>query len=583
MMEAREVALNLARRNFRVVPLVYKTKKPIKGFSYDEIRDKLPSDEQVEEWFPENEARNLGIYPGGDFVILDFDCSGLWLVIAEQHGINLSYSYLTPGGGHIWLKEWTGPKLQGVEYIGKGGEQKMAVIPPSRTPHKATGEILYRFWPNPEIEKSLHIKNLPSHHNNGIPHDRQKIDGGGIEHADGKKYAYVHDDSNICIKEEKEGHPGGVVSDDDFGFDQGARDRSLYHTAVMVRRGGGSRAKALEIVGKLAEACDPPFKDWEAKVGSAYDRPLPRERGLTEEIREWISGTKGDWSGTELDKELEIGTKRDKETRRKVTTRLVNAGVIKRCKKNGWFRKCELEEVQIDPTKQYSTELLSLQFPLGLEEYVGLYPGCIAVINGVKDVGKTGFLLRFLALNMYAWSGRIHYFNSEMGPEELCDRRAWFDDIPWEDWRHCRLYERSGDFCDVIRPNDVNIIDFMEIHDEHWKVGGLMREIHEKLGKGCCLVALQKHPQKDYGSGGIAGVEKARLVINLDREEMNNYLTIKVAKCRANPDINPRGLKFRYKLASGCHWVADEVEDPNEDVGLHKDERGQLQINRRAK
>ena len=138
MMEAREVALNLARRNFRVVPLVYKTKKPIKGFSYDEIRDKLPSDEQVEEWFPENEARNLGIYPGGDFVILDFDCSGLWLVIAEQHGINLSYSYHTPGVGQIWLKEWTGPKLQGVEYIGSGPTPRLRNHCTSRTCPRTT-------------------------------------------------------------------------------------------------------------------------------------------------------------------------------------------------------------------------------------------------------------------------------------------------------------------------------------------------------------------------------------------------------------------------------------------------------------
>ena len=87
---------------------------------------------------------------------------------------------------------------------------------------------------------------------------------------------------------------------------------------------------------------------------------------------------------------------------------------------------------------------------------------------------------------------KIHYFNSEMGPGELRTRLEKFGE-PLDTWKF-QAYERSSNFADVIKPGpgNLNIIDFLEIHENFYEIGGRLKEIHDRLKGAVAIVALQK-------------------------------------------------------------------------------------------
>ena len=145
---------------------------------------------------------------------------------------------------------------------------------------------------------------------------------------------------------------------------------------------------------------------------------------------------------------------------------------------------------------------------------------------------------------------KINYFSSEMGPMELRDRLNKFE-TNLKHWKeHVNFRERSSNFADVIKPNDINIIDFLEITDEFYKIGGMIKEIYDKLKKGIVIIALQKNPKTDFGLGGMRSVEKARLYLSIDSGE------IKIVKGKNWASLtNPNGLGRSFKLVHGAKFV----------------------------
>jgi hypothetical protein len=154
---------------------------------------------------------------------------------------------------------------------------------------------------------------------------------------------------------------------------------------------------------------------------------------------------------------------------------------------------------------------------------------------------------------------KIHYFSSEMGPGELQSRLQYFD-FPLEHWRKVRFAARSQNFADVIAPDDINIIDYLEIHDDFYLVGQLIKDIFDQLNKGIALIAIQKPSGRATALGGERSLDKARLYIALDRpdpksddeyEREKNMARIVKAKNWRDPARNPNGLKMFYKLVNG--------------------------------
>lgn len=333
-------------------------------------------------------------------------------------------------------------------------------------------------------------------------------------------------------------------------FEKGRRDNDLFHVATHLVKSRMPEQEIYQVLERLAASCNPPFdlKEIPAKIESALKRIERREVNITEELERWVIVTNGDFSVTDCYNELQNITGVTKRNSiRVLLNRLKDRGVIERTgKKDGVFRRVETQCEDIDFLSAPSTEF-DIRYPFNMENYVKTHPGNIIVVAGAPNSGKTAFLLNVVEKNMDRHD--VVYFSSEMGAVELRDRLSKFK-IPLESWRFSPK-ERSSNFADVIRPDSINIIDFLELHEDFWKVGGMIKEIFDKLNKGIAIIALQKNPGASMGRGGVGSLEKPRLYLTMD----NHKIRIEKGKNWANPQINPNGLEAEYKLVSGCEFI----------------------------
>ncbi len=344
----------------------------------------------------------------------------------------------------------------------------------------------------------------------------------------------------------------------DVDFSVGHHDNSLFSIAYHLAKGGMGADNVLRTIEFLAHTLDPDkeTKRWaKDKTKSAFQRIQRRETSLAEEVRAWVRDTSGTFSGTECDKYLGIVTQRDMVNRRKIFQRLADEGLIERVKdQNNLFRRIETECEEIDFLNADTTPL-DVRWPLGEERYFNCHPKNIIITAGEQDSGKSAYCLNTARLNMN--QHKVFYFSSEMGPSEVNVRLRNFDDVNLSEWK-VKFFERSSNFVDVIRPDDFNIIDFLEIHDSFYQIGGQLKAIHDKLKKGIALIALQKAPGAQLGRGGSFSLEKPRLYLTMSKEYPGGRISIEKCKNWANPGYNPNGLTRHFMLVKGCKFVTDK-------------------------
>jgi len=346
------------------------------------------------------------------------------------------------------------------------------------------------------------------------------------------------------------------VTDSVTLFTEGRRDTDLFHVANQLAKSGTSEKVIAQVIEILAKNCTPPFPQNEikTKILSAIKRQEHREVNLTREVERWISVTNGDISVTEALQELQSVTGvtiRDKTTFRQIFKRLKERGVIEKSgQRDGVYRRVMNECETID-FMNASTAAFSIAWPFQIERYVKTHPKNIIVIAGSPNSGKTAFLLNTINMNMD--KHKINYFSSEMGPIELKERLSKFN-IPLSDFKKkVEWLERSGSFADVIRPDEINVIDYLEMTDQFYLIAEYIKNIFEKLRTGIAIIAIQKNPGVALGLGGARSLEKARLYITMD----SHTLKIEKGKNWTDPAVNPNGLEIRFKLTQGCNFFSE--------------------------
>ena len=224
-------------------------------------------------------------------------------------------------------------------------------------------------------------------------------------------------------------------------------------------------------------------------------------------------------------------------------------------KEGSYFKVVQDDLVPIDFMGAKGSKF-DLILPFNLHEYCFLYRKNIMVIFGSKDAGKTALLLNIIKLNMN--QHRILFFSSEMVEDEMKVRLLKDDSLRLQDW-HFEPYERSYDFDQVIDPDALNIIDFLELggeESEYYKGVSLVRKIYDKLDQGVAIIAVQKNRHAELPKGGSGLLEKARIALSLDP----NKATLTIAKNWADGvTMTPRGKKWRFQLVGGIKIV--NVED----------------------
>ena len=331
------------------------------------------------------------------------------------------------------------------------------------------------------------------------------------------------------------------------------KDReALVHLAYCLVKGGYPEDKLIKRLNTSVRAISNGAGPSQVKAiaREIYDLAYDGNASVnwTMEVREWVYNCNGKFSVIECYNELSAIDAKNKTAIRVALSRLVKEKVLERDdQKNGIYRlvRQELEPIDFEDAP---TDVLQFKWPLGLEEVVNIFSKNIIVIAGCKDAGKTAFMLNAARMNMDKF--KIHYYSSEMGKQELKIRLQEFEE-PLSAFKQIEFWERASDFADVIRPDDINIIDFMEVHENHYILGKWLKDIYAKLDKGIAIVAIQKDFGANLGRGGYATIEKPRMYVNLE----NGIAEIKVGKNWAKKDRNPKGLKKEYKLVGGAKFL----------------------------
>ena len=289
-----------------------------------------------------------------------------------------------------------------------------------------------------------------------------------------------------------------------------------------------------------------------ADLASGRDKSVTKSVTLSQQIEDFVTGTSGWFSYEDIDKELGLLQPCDKANRRQIIKRLKDDGVIEAHPRNNKLLRYVKVAVRLVDFKAAGKKApLVIKYPFSIERYFRTYPGNIVAIAGAADAGKTAFLFNFIRMNMADFS--IYYQTSEMGDAELASRLEKFEGITLDEWNFT-AEERSKDFADVIRPDCINIVDYLELTQDCYLVADYLKQIHDKLSSGMVIVALQKKRGAELGRGGDFGLEKPRLYLSMDAGK----LTIQKAKNWADPQVNPNGLVLNFKIVNGCKFIVTD-------------------------
>jgi len=149
-------------------------------------------------------------------------------------------------------------------------------------------------------------------------------------------------------------------------------------------------------------------------------------------------------------------------------------------------------------------------------------------------------------------------YNCEAGDSEVRERISKIPEVSYELWKNrVKIYERTSDFDRVIKPNLINIIDYIERNENPYLIGNDLRAIHEKLQKGIAIVNIQKESYSALGSGAGKGLNKPRLYLIINPGE----LIIQKAK-NYRGSVNPNGMRAKFKLIDGNQFITQMLTKP---------------------
>ena len=535
MLETAKKYLDLG---YNVIPIGKDKKSLVKWEPYQ--KEKVTS-KQLEEWFKQFKQPNIGIVTGSisNLFVIDTDTPEATQKIQDYIPENI----ITPiqstprEGRHFFFKHIEGFSnrarvLPGVDIRTQGG---YIVVSPSQN-----GEGKHWQWLDGLSLLDISPAPLPDALLSFI-----------------KEFAFV---LYKGITEKAEERYKALQNGKGF-FEYGVRDETLFHIAnamVKNRCDGGLIWEVLErLILSWGENPDP--KWIEAKIKSALNRAERKERNLSQEIEQWVALQDRYFSVTNCYNELFIVTKEDKNCARQVFFRLKGDEIIEKYgDREGFYRTVEkgADEIDFMGTEE---KVIGIHWPFEIEKWVKILPKNIIVVAGESNAGKTAFLLNTCWLNMGKF--KINYFSSEMGAMELRARLQKFEGN-LKHWKeNINFRERSSNFADIIKPNEVNIVDFLEVTggpgNEFFLVGGMIKQIYDRLKKGIAIIAIQKPKGRDLGLGNERSIEKARLYLSIEHGK------IKIIKGKnwTNSEINPNGMGWKFKLVQGAKFIIVSEEE----------------------
>mgnify|MGYP001575319376 FL=1 len=219
-------------------------------------------------------------------------------------------------------------------------------------------------------------------------------------------------------------------------------------------------------------------------------------------------------------------------------------------KKSKAYRIIDKNLMVMDWQSADINNIVPIKLPFSIHEHCIIYPKSIIVVAGDKNEGKTAFLYETVKLNMGNFI--IDLFNSETGREQMKKRFAPLD-IP--EPAPFNTYERYDNYADVMHPDHLSIIDYLDINSEFYLVGAEINTIFKKLTSGVAIIGLQKPPPtvvyqkgvrkeytRDLAYGGGPSAWRAVLYISMG----GHKLKLLYVKTPAGLRVNPNNMTWTY-------------------------------------
>jgi len=285
---------------------------------------------------------------------------------------------------------------------------------------------------------------------------------------------------------------------------------------------------------------------------------MPKEL-TTGVIREWLHLVSGTFDVREIWQELGIATPQGKSKLRVILYRLeqepeklvVSLG-------SGKYRKADNEKKLMEWENADPDNWLPIKLPFGLHEHCLIFPKSIIIVAGGKDGGKTAFLLECLKLNYPKF--QVDFYNSETGPEQF-KKRVIPLNLPSP--APFNVYERYDNFGDVIEPNHLSIIDYLDFNSEVYMVGTEIDAIFRKLSN-IAIIGIQKPPpsvtlvggvrkviDRDLGYGGAFTIKRSVLYVSLS----NKKLKVVSAKTPRDPKVRLANMQWSYDFDDNGYFT----------------------------
>ena len=543
----RDTALKYHGLGFSVIPLSPNSKIPPKGFNVVKYRQERADIAEIWKWWEENPKYNIGIITGkmSNLFVVDIDSEvGLENINQFIPDSLITPTVKSPRGQHLYFKYpkqsitiGTGKKqLEGTDFRGEGG---YIVAPPS-----VINGSSYEWLVNLDAP----LADLPVVYINYLINS-------SIIYSNNYNYSNISERTSAPSVLQKSSC--NMLQDVTISLTKGHRNESLFHVANNLIKGGMTKANALMILEILAKTCNPPIGKNEIVTicNSAIERAERKERNISREVDDFIESTNGYFSVTDCYNVLHAVTKEDRTAVRVALSRQKDKTIEKHGERDGVWKRIngETEFINFDLDEDDETPF-PIELPFDLHELVEISEGNIIVVAGEFNSGKTTFLLNILKKN----KGKvpIRYISSEMSKSEFKKRFRGFG-IPLDFWKQddkTDYVKKSCDFYSVLKPDGINIIDYLEFRDSEYQKGAeYLRQIHDRLGKGIAIVAIQKKEGLRMPRSGDMVLEKPRLAISFTKldssgEYPQGYCEIIKAKIPRLGKID--GKKLRYEIVN---------------------------------
>jgi len=187
----------------------------------------------------------------------------------------------------------------------------------------------------------------------------------------------------------------------------------------------------------------------------------------------------------------------------------------------------------------------------GFDGAIQIFSGDIIIIAGVSNTGKTAFVLNMVTENMDQIPVTLQ--GNEYNPGKFnfrMSRMKWARPLREDGTPKFELIDRHDNWADIIRPDNLNIIDWMNLDGTghpFYEIGSIVEGIQQKLKSGVAIICIQKDANKELGMGGGFSQHLASLYLAVDFMP-NKELKMTVKKAKAWQGHNPNHEMYGFDL-----------------------------------